>query len=77
GIFLDFIELIGTAGQDNISIAKSKNIVIPLPPIYEQKKIVEKLSEIMNVISELKHKINITKQTQLHLADALTDAAIN
>ncbi|MDH1798287.1 restriction endonuclease subunit S, partial [Citrobacter portucalensis] len=61
GIFLDFIELIGTAGQDNISIAKSKNIVIPLPPIYEQKKIVEKLSEIMNVISELKHKINITK----------------
>ncbi|EDQ9988395.1 hypothetical protein XI26_001467, partial [Salmonella enterica subsp. enterica] len=54
-----------------------KNIVIPLPPIYEQKKIVEKLSEIMNVISELKHKINITKQTQLHLADALTDAAIN
>ncbi|EMO2079080.1 restriction endonuclease subunit S [Citrobacter freundii] len=77
GIFLDFIELIGTAGQDNISIAKSKNIVIPLPPIHEQKKIVEKLSEIMSVISELKYKINITKQTQLHLADALTDAAIN
>ncbi|CAM6201061.1 restriction endonuclease subunit S [Escherichia fergusonii] len=77
GVFLDFIELIGTAGQDNISIAKSKNIVIPLAPVNEQNRIVEKLTEIINIAEKLKHKINITKQTQLHLADALTDAAIN
>lgn len=77
GVFLDFIELIGTAGQDNISIAKSKNIVIPLAPVNEQNRIVEKLTEIINIAEKLKYKINITKQTQLHLADALTDAAIN
>ncbi|HFI7950442.1 TPA: restriction endonuclease subunit S [Escherichia coli] len=77
GVFLDFIELIGTAGQDNISIAKSKNIVIPLAPVNEQNRIVEKLTEIINITAKLKHKINITKQTQLHLADALTDAAKN
>ncbi|MCO7826634.1 restriction endonuclease subunit S [Escherichia fergusonii] len=77
GVFLDFIELIGTAGQDNISIAKSKHIVIPLAPVNEQNRIVEKLTEIINIAEKLKHKINITKQTQLHLADALTDAAIN
>ncbi|MGB1218021.1 MAG: restriction endonuclease subunit S, partial [Saprospiraceae bacterium] len=35
--FLKNIDLIGTAGQDNISVTKSKKIEIPIPPLPEQK----------------------------------------
>lgn len=34
-IFLEYIELIGTAGQDNISVTKSRTIVFPFPPLAE------------------------------------------
>jgi len=40
GSFLQHIELIGTAGQDNISVTKSKTIMLPLPPKEEQQAIV-------------------------------------
>jgi type I restriction enzyme S subunit len=47
GSYLRNIELIGTAGQDNISVTKSKNIVIPLPPLAEQQRIVAKVQQLM------------------------------
>lgn len=47
GSYLKNIELIGTAGQDNISVTKSKNIVIPLPPLAEQQRIVVKVQQLM------------------------------
>jgi type I restriction enzyme S subunit len=47
GSFLQNIQLIGTAGQDNISVTKCKFIPIPLPPLAEQKRIVAKVDELM------------------------------
>lgn len=35
-----------------------KNILIPLPPLSEQKRIVEKIDEIMNLCDELEKEIN-------------------
>ncbi len=62
GSFLDKIELIGTAGQDNISVTKSKTIPLPLPPFEEQKAIIEKVNSLMTLCHKLEQEIE-THQT--------------
>jgi restriction endonuclease S subunit len=53
GSFLKAIELIGTAGQDNISVSKSKKIVIPIPPISVQEAIIQRVEKVMGRLEEL------------------------
>ncbi len=53
GGFLKNIQLIGTAGQDNISVTKCKFIPIPLPPLAEQKRIVAKVDQLMALCDRL------------------------
>ncbi|MDK2374168.1 restriction endonuclease subunit S [Serratia fonticola] len=77
GMFLDSIELIGTAGQDNISVTKSRSIVLPFPPKNEQQKIKKMVEKMLHNCDTLKSRLQSAQQTQLHLADALTDAALN
>jgi type I restriction enzyme S subunit len=57
GIFLRYIELIGTAGQDNISVTKSRTIVCPMPPLTEQPRIVAKVDKLMALCDQLKQII--------------------
>jgi type I restriction enzyme S subunit len=66
GTFLDHIELIGTAGQDNISVTKSKTIPLPLPPLEEQKAIVEKVNALMALCDTLEKEIETHQTTQEH-----------
>lgn len=58
GIFLKKMELVGTAGQDNISITKSQNIVFPMPPAAEQHRIVGKIDELMALCDQLEAQHN-------------------
>ncbi|ECJ2552511.1 restriction endonuclease subunit S [Salmonella enterica subsp. salamae] len=51
--------------------------LIMLPPFEEQKRIMENLYKFSFLIEDIKFRIKSAQQTQLHLADALTDAAIN
>lgn len=51
--------------------------LIMLPPFEEQKRIMENLYKLNFLIEDLKLRIKASQKTQLHLADALTDAAIN
>ena len=53
GSFLRNIQLIGTAGQDNISVTKCKFIPIAIPPLAEQKRIVAKVDELMGLCDAL------------------------
>ncbi|ECC9294022.1 TPA: restriction endonuclease subunit S [Salmonella enterica] len=53
------------------------SLVLPLPPLKEQLRISSEVDSFINNCEKLKHIIKETQQTQLHLADALTDAAIN
>ncbi len=53
------------------------SLVLPLPPLKEQLRISSEVDSFINNCENLKQIIKETKQTQLHLADALTDAAIN
>jgi len=76
-MFLNYIELIGTAGQDNISVTKSRTIVLPMPPIEEQFRIVAKVDELMVLCTALKTRVSTAQATQLKLADTMTVKALN
>ncbi|OEE37042.1 restriction endonuclease subunit S [Vibrio ordalii] len=73
GTFLESIELIGTAGQDNISVTKSRSIVLPTPPLEEQSRIVHKVNDLLNICDQLKQRLRDSQQTQLQLTDAIVE----
>ncbi|WP_240731117.1 restriction endonuclease subunit S [Escherichia sp. E4736] len=60
-----------------LNLGLLKKLTLPLPPTQEQERIVKKIHYINNIIDNLKYRIQSALQTQLHLANALTDAAIN
>ncbi|WP_236202293.1 restriction endonuclease subunit S [Pseudomonas pseudonitroreducens] len=76
GSFLKNIALIGTAGQDNISVTKSKNIAVPLPPLAEQHRIVAKVDQLMALCDQLKARLNQARRVHEHLANALVEQAV-
>ncbi|HEI8933365.1 TPA: restriction endonuclease subunit S [Citrobacter freundii] len=63
--------------QMNISQDILKMAPVAIPTTHEQLKIIDKINEMMDYFIILKNKIQSAQQTQLHLADALTDVAIN
>ena len=52
-------------------------LLVPLPPKNEQGIIIKQISNIDTTLSNLRVSIQSAQQPHLHLADALTDAAIN
>lgn len=66
-----------TSGLYNLSVGKIRGITIPLPPLNQQNLILSRIREYILVCENLKTSTQSAQQTQLHLADALTDAAIN
>lgn len=66
----------GTSTQTITKEAVS-GLVFPLPPLEEQYRIVANVDELMSLCDQLKSRLHSVQQTQLHLADALTDAALN
>ncbi|WP_370053039.1 restriction endonuclease subunit S [Neptunomonas sp.] len=77
GLFLERIELIGTAGQDNISVTKSRSIVFPLLSLSEQGRIVTKINELFTLCDQLKERLAQSQQTQLQLTDTLVTEALH
>ncbi|MGE6569857.1 restriction endonuclease subunit S [Shewanella vesiculosa] len=75
-IFLNQIELVGSAGQDFISGTKSRAIVLPFPPLEEQHRIVAKVDELMTLCDQLKARLSDAQTTQLHLTDAIVEQAM-
>ena len=76
GSFLEGIELIGTAGQDNISVTKSRNIVVPIPTNEEQHRIVAKVDELMALCDQIKVHLAEAHQQHGQLAKVLIDHAL-
>lgn len=65
----------GAAPRINVSTVK--NYLIPIPPKEEQYQIIARVKELLNLGDNLKSRLQTIQQTQLHLADALTDAALS
>jgi type I restriction enzyme S subunit len=71
GSFLKNIELIGTAGQDNISVTKCKFIPIPIPPLPEQRRIVAKVDELMALVDALETQLTTSQTKAAELMEAV------
>ena len=66
-----------STAQKNINIDILSQLFFPCPPLEELHRIVDKVQNLLSVCDVLRAYIQSAQQTQLHLADALTDAAIN
>ncbi|HHW7683721.1 restriction endonuclease subunit S [Escherichia coli] len=66
-----------STAQKNINIDILSQLFFPCPPLEEFHRIVDKVQYLLSVCDVLRAYIQSAQQTQLHLADALTDAAIN
>lgn len=66
-----------STAQKNINIDILSQLFFPCPPLEEFHRIVDKVQNLLSVCDVLSAYIQSAQQTQLHLADALTDAAIN
>ncbi|ERK17330.1 Type I restriction-modification system, specificity subunit S [Pantoea sp. AS-PWVM4] len=60
-----------------IKASKLKEIPVIVPPLKEQYLIVKTVKELFTYCDTLKSRLQSAQQTQLHLADALTEAALS
>ena len=77
GTFLKAIDLIGTAGQDNISVTKSRSILLPTPPLKEQHRIVAKVDELMALCDQLEQQTESSIEAHQVLLTTLLDTLTN
>ncbi|ECY7868165.1 restriction endonuclease subunit S [Salmonella enterica subsp. enterica serovar Wilhelmsburg] len=66
-----------TTNLASINKTQLRGCPVAIPPSSEAEKIMLKLNDFNELCDKLKLQIQSAQQTQLHLADALTDAAIN
>lgn len=59
------------AAQPNLNVGKVKETLVPLPPLSEQHRIVEKIDAIMALCDSLEQRINAATSRQAELLNAL------
>lgn len=52
-------------------------MMLPLPPLEEQHRIVQKVDELMALCDQLKERLNQASETRCQLAEAVVDKALN
>ncbi|MCG5515667.1 MULTISPECIES: restriction endonuclease subunit S [unclassified Ectothiorhodospira] len=65
------------SAQPNLSANSVMMYLVPLPPANEQRRIVEKVDELMVLCNELKARLAKAGETRTHLAEAMVDQAVN
>ena len=50
---------------------------MPAPLLQEQRRIVEKVDELMSICDQLKERLNLASETRRELARAVVDNALN
>lgn len=63
-------------GQANVNGTALKNMLIPVPPLAEQHRIVAKVDELMTLCDRLEASLTATAATRRHLLDALLAEAL-
>ncbi len=69
-IYDEIRETAASGPQPNLNVQKIKNILVPLPPLSEQKRIVEKVSQLMKFCDELENDIKKNQQNSELLMEA-------
>lgn len=62
--------------RPNLSMGNIAKFVIPVPPLEEQKRIVARVAEFMEVCEQLQTCIKDVQTTQMHLTDAIVKQAM-
>jgi len=65
-----------SSSMKNVSREQIRNLVLSLPPLAEQHRIVTKVNELMTLCDTLKARLNSAQTTQLQLADSLAEQAV-
>lgn len=63
--------------QPNLNTGKIANTLIPLPPLAEQHRIVQKVDELMALCDHLKERLTQASNTRCQLAGAVVEGALN
>jgi type I restriction enzyme, S subunit len=63
-------------GQANVNGTLMKSMLVSLPSLEEQKRIVAKSNELIKICKQLKQRVNKTQKTQLKLTDVFVEQAI-
>lgn len=75
-IAIDLQEKALGGAQPFVGLGTLRELIIGLPPINEQKCIVEKVNQLFSIIDQLHTLQTKARQTQLHLADVLVANAV-
>ena len=62
--------------QANLFLGAISKLVIAIPPLSEQHRIVAKVDELMAVCDDLKARLNAAQTIQIQLADAIVEKAV-
>ncbi|WP_409438762.1 restriction endonuclease subunit S [Psychromonas sp. GE-S-Ul-11] len=62
--------------QPALNGKKVRSFAFPLSPTSEQKRIVSKVKDLMDICEQLKSRISEAQQTRLHLADVIVEKAV-
>lgn len=60
-------------GQANVNATIMKSMIVPIPPINEQRRIMAKVDELMALCDALKARLKEAQITQIQLADAIVN----
>ncbi|QSR34218.1 restriction endonuclease subunit S [Marinobacterium iners] len=66
-----------TTNLASINKTQLRSCTVPLPPLEEQKRIVQKVDELMALCDQLKERLNQASETRCQLAEALVEQAIS
>lgn len=59
-----------------INRGKWEELLVPIPPVHEQHRIVSKVDEVMSLCDQLKARLTDAQTTKLHLTDAIVEQAL-
>ncbi|QDV50641.1 restriction endonuclease subunit S [Gimesia fumaroli] len=66
-----------TSGVKNINSTEIVNLLVPLPPLQEQERIVSKISQLMNLCEKLERDLENQKTSSANISSALSAAVLN
>lgn len=75
GFYLNYLHYKGMAGQDNISVTMCKELVLGLPPLAEQKEILDKLNSLMRKQQVLEQEVKNSETNAQMLMQAVLKEA--
>jgi type I restriction enzyme S subunit len=60
-------------GQANVNGTLMKSMIVSIPPLVEQRRIISKVDELLALCDSLKTNLSQAQSTQLHLTDAIVE----